>query len=373
MNKKILSEINRVKQLISYSKGGLLNEQVSNYTTLDQLIKAIPELVKGNEEDFVAKSKDILAKNGLRIEEDFAGENAIKISTFDRKISKSFTYTRAGGSSKYANEIIDFINKNKSTRSLYRTSYNSLNDYISDLHRLVKLSGSEFVTASTKILTDNGFSIRKYAVYNDRINIGFGRESEMFVINRENSQLNNLVVKSIIDFIRKHKPDLKDTGSQLPSTMIPGQQSGWQSQLPPSKFNQNPSAAPENNKPDNKPNKTNPPKKNNYKLPDAQGVYSRPNDPYKYKVIDGVWYTIGGKLNSWTSLKNKKDANDTLDRDFPNARANTSKSTGDSTKPPTPTPFRYDPDSPMDYYPPEDYNPKVNYSGYNPYDYPDYE
>jgi hypothetical protein len=52
------------------------------------------------------------------------------------------------------------------------------------------------------------------------------------------------------------------------------------------------------------------------------GVYKQETgDPYEYKVIDGIWWTRGPKIEEWTSLEQNKEANDILDARYPKARS----------------------------------------------------
>lgn len=43
-------------------------------------------------------------------------------------------------------------------------------------------------------------------------------------------------------------------------------------------------------------------------------------DPYEYKVVNGIWFTRGPKIEDWTSLEQNKEANDILDARYPDAR-----------------------------------------------------
>lgn len=59
-------------------------------------------------------------------------------------------------------------------------------------------------------------------------------------------------------------------------------------------------------------------------IPVEDGAYTTAGDPYQYKVIDGVWHTKGGRppkvIQNWVSLANNTQAQDILDKRFPEAR-----------------------------------------------------
>jgi len=53
-------------------------------------------------------------------------------------------------------------------------------------------------------------------------------------------------------------------------------------------------------------------------------IYTKPGDPYEYKVINNVWMTKGKGMRDWTSLENNKEATEKLDSRHPEARIKTS-------------------------------------------------
>jgi len=66
---------------------------------------------------------------------------------------------------------------------------------------------------------------------------------------------------------------------------------------------------------------------NEYKRGDLEpGVYREERgDPYEYKVVDGIWWTIGPRIPEWTSLEQNKEANEILDARYPEARTTKEK------------------------------------------------
>ena len=61
-------------------------------------------------------------------------------------------------------------------------------------------------------------------------------------------------------------------------------------------------------------------------------IYSDPNDPYQYAVVDGKWWTRGPKFSTWTSLENNDKAVEILDARYPGVRTQ-SAATRISSKP----------------------------------------
>jgi hypothetical protein len=65
----------------------------------------------------------------------------------------------------------------------------------------------------------------------------------------------------------------------------------------------------------------------------SNGVYTTKGDPYRYKIVDCVWYTKGKSITDWVSLKDNKDATDILDSRFPNARKKCKQNKPEQNKP----------------------------------------
>jgi len=55
-------------------------------------------------------------------------------------------------------------------------------------------------------------------------------------------------------------------------------------------------------------------------------IYTKPGDPYEYKVVNNVWMTRGKGIRDWTSLENNKAATEKLDARHPEARIKTAGS-----------------------------------------------
>ena len=66
---------------------------------------------------------------------------------------------------------------------------------------------------------------------------------------------------------------------------------------------------------------------NDPQFPKTTGILTIPNDPWQYMVKDCVWYARRGKnrIKDWKSLSGKIQAEQTLDKKFPDARKNCPK------------------------------------------------
>ncbi len=67
-----------------------------------------------------------------------------------------------------------------------------------------------------------------------------------------------------------------------------------------------------------------------YLIEQDEKIYKQKGDPYEYKVVDGVWYTKGGKIKDWKSLKGNQKAIGILNKRHPEAMSKSTTSNTDT-------------------------------------------